>query len=344
MKPVRICQIGCGYWGPNLMRNVDSGANTELAAICDLRPEILKSFSGRYPGAKTYSSMDNALADPDIDAVIIATPSGLHFEHAKRALEAGKHVMVEKPLADTVEQALVLSNLAAARKLTLMVGHTFLYNNIVHRVGDIIRSGELGDLHYLYAQRLNLGRFRTDSDVLWTLAPHDVSIINYWLQDRPTEVRASGFAFVHKSSGVAEVCFAEMQYASGVAAHLHLSWLDPQKRRDMVIVGTRKMLLYDDMNADRHLQIFDKSAEADLQASNATFADYATRVRAGDLVIPAVRLKEPLAVEVAHFADCVRTGATPVTGAQHAIDVTAVLEAMTRSMKSGNRPVRVEYP
>ena len=341
---LKVCHVGIGYWGPNLMRNVAANATAELTAVCDLRAKSLQEAAEKYPDARLYDSMDAVLADPDLDALVIATPSGLHYEQAKAALSAKKHVFVEKPLAETVGQAQELTHLAASVDRVVMVGHTFLFNNLVHEVKDCIDSGELGEIFYAYSQRLNLGRFRTDSDVMWTLAPHDVSILNYWFDASATVVRANGQAHIHPSLGVAEVCFANLEYPHGRSAHLHLSWLDPQKRREMVVVGSKKMLVYDDMNAEAHIRIYDKSAEAQHQSAISDFADFTTRLRAGGMVSPQVRLVEPLSVEIAHFVDCCRTGSTPVTDGRHAIDVIAVLEAMERSMKADGAAMYVERP
>jgi len=338
---LRICHIGVGYWGPNLMRNIAANANAELAGICDSRAETLKDVGTKYPDAKLFDTLDAALADTSIDAVVIATPSGLHFEQAKQALNSGKHVFVEKPLAETVEQARELTALAAQQGRILMVGHTFLYNNLVHEVKAYIDSGELGEVFYAYSQRLNLGRFRRDSDVMWTLAPHDVSILNYWFDAVPDTVHANGHAYIHPDSEVAEICFANLQYPNGRTAHLHLSWLDPQKRREMIVVGSKKMLVYDDMNAEAHIQIYDKSAEAQHQSAISDFADFTTRLRAGGLVVPQTRLTEPLAAEIAHFVDCCLSGDRPRTDGNHAVDVIAVLEAMGRSMAAGGQSCNV---
>jgi predicted dehydrogenase len=336
--------LGFGYWGRNLLRNLIANARCDVVGLCDGREAARREAADKYPDVPGFAGFEEALTQAEADAVVIATPSGLHPEHIRTALSAGCHVFVEKPLAETVEDAVAVTDMARAGGLTLMVGHTFLYNNLVHDVKARIDSGELGDVFCAYSQRLNLGRFRQDSDVLWTLAPHDVSIVNHWFSDRPTHVRARGHAYVHKESGVAEVCYASMDFADGRNAHFHLSWLDPQKRRDMVVVGSRKMLVYDDMNSDQHIRLYDKSAEAEHQSNVASFADHTTRLRAGDLVVPNVKLKEPLAAEIDHFLSCVQTGETPLTDGNHAIEVTAVLEAMTRSMKSAGSTVAVDYP
>jgi predicted dehydrogenase len=341
---VRICQVGCGYWGSNIARNLAASDQVVLAALCDADANRLQQFARRYGVDKTYGRLDEALADPQIDAIFLVTPSGQHYAQTRAALEAGKHVFVEKPLADSTAQAADLARLADAMGRTLMVGHTFLYNNLVHAVKAYIDSGELGEILYAYSQRLNLGRFRTDSDVLWTLAPHDISIVNYWFGDRPVRVSARGRSYIHKRRGIAEVCFAELEYASGQSAQFHLSWLDPQKRREMVVVGSRKMLVYDDMNSDAHIRLYDKRAEAQHQSEAVDFADFTTRLRAGDLVIPNVRLVEPLAAEIAHFTDCVGSGAAPRTDGWHGVEVVAVLEAMTQSMQADGSTVQVAYP
>lgn len=343
-SPVKVLMLGFGYWGRNLLRNLDASPRCDLVGLCDGREAARSEAAAKYPGLKTYADYEDALAKSGAQAVVIATPSGMHPDHIRTALSAGCHVFVEKPLAETVEDAVAVTDMARNGGLTLMVGHTFLYNNLVHDVKARIDSGELGEVFCTYSQRLNLGRFRQDSDVLWTLAPHDVSIVNYWFSSRPVQVRAQGHTYVHKGSGVAEVCYTSMDFDDGRNAHFHLSWLDPQKRRDMVVVGSKKMLVYDDMNSDQHISLYDKSAEAEHQSELTSFADHTTRLRAGDLVVPNIKLKEPLAAEIDHFLKSVQTGQTPLTDGEHAIDVTAVLEAMTKSMQAGGATVAVDYP
>jgi predicted dehydrogenase len=341
---LRVCQVGCGYWGANVARNLAACDRIELAALCDRDPGRLAQFARRHGVAKLYADVEAVLDDAAVDAIVLVTPSGQHYEQARAALAAGKHVFVEKPLADTVEQASELAAMADRGRRTLMVGHTFLYNNVVHAVKRYIDKGELGDVFYAYSQRLNLGRFRRDSDVVWTLAPHDVSILNFWFDSRPRRVSARGRDYVHKGRGVAEVAFCELDYADGRSAYLHLSWLDPQKRREMVVVGSQRMLIYDDTNPDAHIRLYDKRAEAQHQSETADFADFTTRLRAGDLVIPNIRLAEPLAAEFDHFADCALTGARPRTDGWHGVEVVAALEALGRSLEAGGAPVEVAYP
>lgn len=341
---VRIAQIGCGYWGPNLTRNVADNPNAELIALCDTDPVALQRVADKYPSVAKFQSVEALLAQSSVDAVVIASPSGLHYDHVLTALQAGKHVLVEKPMTTSTEKALELVKTAVAVDRFLMIGHTFLYNNLVHEVKKRIDAGELGEVYYAYSRRLNLGRFRRDCDVLWTLAPHDVSILNYWFDSRPHQVSARGLTCIGKEEHMAEVSFAQLDYPDGRSAHLHLSWLDPQKIRQMVIVGSQKMLIYDDMNADRYIQIFDKRVEREYRSPTDDFAEFSTLLRAGDLVIPNVRPAEPLSVEIDHFVACIRNGTKPLTDGWHGLEVIVILEALTRSMQDGGRPVPVVYP
>lgn len=343
MNKIKIALVGAGYWGPNLARNIAQCPGAALAGICDRDAKRVQQQSAAYPQAFADTDLAATLKRPEVDAVVLATPSGQHFTQAKAALDAGKHVLVEKPLANSAREAHELGALAKERGRVLMVGHTFVFNNIVHDVKRRIDGGDLGKVLYVYAQRLNLGRFRTDSDVVWTLAPHDVSILNLWFDARPVSVSARGHAYVHPASKVAEVAFVNLEYPGDRAAHLHLSWLDPQKRREMVVVGSERMLVYDDMNSDAHIRIYDKRAEAEHQSGNVDFADFTTRLRAGDLVVPNIRLVEPLKVEIAHFVECIVGGKTPRTDAVHGAEVVAVLEAASRSMADGGATVPVAY-
>ena len=340
----KIAIVGCGYWGPNLARNIAANARMSLVAICDSNVDELGKLKMRYPEVETHELIERMLAEDDIDAVVLATPSGMHYEQALAVLKAGKHVLVEKPLAHTIAEGVELAAAADARGLILMVGHTFLYNNIVHDVRNRIEAGELGDVLYAYSQRLNLGRFRRDSDVVWTLAPHDVSILNYWFDALPMRVSARGMIFIHKDTTVPEVAFCQLDYPGGRVAHLHLSWLDPQKRREMVVVGSDKMLIYDDVNSDRHLQIYDKSVAVDFQGELTDFADFSTRIRAGDLIVPNIRLKEPLAAEIEAFTEAIMTGEPPLTDGRHGLEVVAVMEAISTSMTRNGEVVDVKYP
>lgn len=343
MNKIRIGLVGAGYWGPNLARNIAANREAELTVICD-RDAGRAGKLATATGAEVETSFEAMLARRDIDAVVIVTPSAMHYSHAKAALLAGKHVMVEKPLAHETREAVELTALAARTGRVLMVGHTFLFNNLVHEVKKRIDAGELGEVFCVYSQRLNLGRFRADSDVAWTLAPHDISIINLWFGDRPTRVSGRGHTYIHRNRDIAEIAYIHLEYAGGRSAHLHLSWLDPQKRREMVVVGSERMLVYDDLNSDAHLRLYDKRAEAEHQSAIADFADFTTRLRAGDLVVPNLQLKEPLRAEIEHFVSCIQKGTRAIADGVNGIEVVAVLEAISRSMADDGRFATVEYP
>lgn len=340
---VKIAQIGCGYWGANLLRNVIENPKAELVAVCDTNPSALEKVASKYPGIARFDSLAKMLAQATMEALIVATPSGLHHEHVLAALEAGIHVLVEKPMASSSAQAIEFIKASEAKGRILMVGHTFLYNNVVHEVKRLIDGGELGEIYYAYSHRLNLGQFRLDSDVLWTLAPHDVSIMNYLFGSRPNRVSARGLACIRKKVDIAEVCFAHLEYPDGRSAHLHMSWLDPQKKRQIIIVGSNKMLIYDDINTDRHIQIFDKRVEKEYRSAFDSFAEFTTKLRAGDLVVPNIRLIEPLYVEIDHFIDCIQNDTKPLTDGWHGLEIITILESLTSSMRNGGCPVPIRY-
>jgi len=334
--------IGCGAWGQNLLRNAVSNERIRLTAVCD-PDSIVCSAAAKKSSATSYSDFAQMLTAAHLDAVIIASPSRYHFEHARQALEAGLHVLVEKPMCMTTGEALTLVDLARTRDRVLMVGHTFLYSNLVHEVKRRIDGGELGDILYLYSQRLNLGRVRQDVDALWNFAPHDISITCFLLGAWPATVNACGASFIHPGSTIADVAFFQMSFDDGRFMGGHVSWLDPQKLRRMVVVGTEKMLVYDDVDSSHHIQIYDKSVAVEFQSGVADFSDFRTRIRAGDLVVPNVRLVEPLSVEIEHFAECIENGQTPRTDGTHGMRVVAALEAMSTSMVSGGAAIRVGY-
>jgi len=343
MKPKRkVAVLGAGKWGANLIRNVSFNDEIEFTGICDSDPETLKKISGHYPHVPAFDTYERMLeAGPD--AVIIATPARRHYEHARKALLAGRHVLIEKPMAATPAEARELAALAREKSVVLMVGHTFLYNNIVHEIKRRLDGRELGDVYYVYSRRLNLGHVRQDVDVMWNLAPHDISIINYLLSSRPQKVSAQGLSFIQKQKNISDVAFCKMDYPDGRSAHLHLSWIDPQKVRQLVIVGSEKMLVYDDTDPDKHIQIYDKSVEKKFTADVSDFADFSTRIRAGDLVIPNIRLTEPLSVEISHFVECTRNGTRPRTDSQNGLEVVCVLQALSDSLADGGSVAEVNY-
>jgi len=327
-KPIILAQLGCGYWGPNLLRNFSALADCHVKYLVDPSEERRRFVTREFPKVTAAADVETALQDPDVNAVIIATPAGTHFDLARRALLAGKHIFVEKPLATTVAEVDELGRIAAEKKRVVMAGHTFLYNAAVRYIKKLIDTCELGDMRYIYSQRLNLGRIRSDIDALWNFAPHDIAIIQYWLGDpEPLSVARRGIDCVQ--SGIDDVVFLNILYPNKVMANIHVSWLDPQKVRKMVVVGSKKMVVYDDV-ADEKVIIYDKGI--DVRAKLGEQMDYdrpqqlSFSHRSGDIYIPKVDFPEPLRVEAQHFLDSVRSGAQPMSGIDHARQVVRILE------------------
>jgi predicted dehydrogenase len=326
--PLVVAQLGCGYWGPNLLRNFSSLPNCEVRYVVDASAERRAFVEGNFPKTTAVDACDVAFGDPHVDAVIIATPAATHFELAKRALDCGKHVLVEKPLATTVAEVDTLARCAEQRGLVVMAGHTFIYNPAVRYVKRLIDAGELGHVRYIYSQRLNLGRIRSDIDAMWNFAPHDISIIQYWLNDQePTSVTRQGMDCIQP--GVEDVVFVNLAYPNKIIANIHVSWLDPQKVRKMTVVGSRKMVVYDDV-ADDKIAIYDKGI--DRKAVLGEHMDFDRPMppdfsyRSGDILLPQVKFVEPLRLEAEHFVECIRTGKEPATGITHARTVVSILE------------------
>ena len=327
-RPIIVAQIGCGYWGPNLLRNFSALPGCSVKYVVDSSPERRDFVERNFPRTSAVDKASTVLKDPDVDAVIVATPAGSHFNLASNALDAGKHVFVEKPLATKVSEVDELARQAHARGLVVMAGHTFVYNSAVRYVKELVDSGELGDIRYIYSQRLNLGRIRDDIDALWNFAPHDVSIIQYWLNDvEPVAVRRQGMAYMQE--GIDDVVFLNLEYPDKIIANVHVSWLDPQKVRKMIVVGSRKMVVYDDV-ADNKIAIYDKGIDRKAVLGENMDFDNPQRAqfnyRSGDILLPEIKFREPLRVEAEHFVECVRTGQAPLTGLQHARSVVSVLE------------------
>lgn len=323
-----IGQLGVGYWGPNLLRNFSALPGCHVKYAVDFSPERRSFISANFPKTTAIDNPGQVFEDPEVDAVIIATPAATHFELAARALAAGKHVFVEKPLATRAAEVDELAAVAAQKKLTVMVGHTFIYNAAVRYVKKMIDAGELGEVRYIYSQRLNLGRIRSDIDALWNFAPHDISIIQYWLGDpQPLSVSRQGMAYMQE--GIDDVVFLNVVYPNKIIANIHVSWLDPQKVRKMIVVGSEKMVVYDDVAEDK-IAIYDKGIDRKaVLGENMDFDRPQTaqfNYRSGDILLPQVKFVEPLKVEAQHFLDCIRTGAAPLTGAAHARTVVSILE------------------
>jgi len=327
-KETVLAQFGCGYWGPNLLRNFSNLPDCHVKYAVDSSAERRAFIEANFPKTLAIDSIEPALSDPAVDGVIIATPAGTHFQLASEALLAGKHVFVEKPLATKVTEVDELDSLAKARELLVMAGHTFVYNTAVRYVKKLLDAGELGEIRYIYSQRLNLGRIRSDIDALWNFAPHDVSIIQYWLGDpTPLSIHRVGMDFIQK--GIDDVVFLNIVYPNKIIANVHVSWLDPQKVRKIIIVGSRKMVVYDDVAEDK-IAIYDKGIDKkailgenmDFDRPNPDEFKY----RNGDILIPQVNFKEPLRSEAEAFVDSMWNGRKSLTGIPHARNVVAILE------------------
>ncbi len=322
---VRIGLVGLGYWGPNLARNFGAIPALELTWLCDSNPEKLARIAAQHPGAQTTTDFDELLADPELDAIAIATPVVTHAELASRALAAGKHVFVEKPMALAEEEAEELVALAEERGLVLMPGHLLLYHPGVRMLKELVLSGELGDVLYVYGNRQNLGQVRKDENALGSLGAHDLAVILYLLEEEPVECHAHGESFLR--DGVEDVVFCFLRFPSGKVAHMHLSWLDPHKMRRMTVVGTSKMAVFDDMELDRKVTVYDKAAEQPL----GTYGEWQTRT--GDIFIPRIPNDEPLRLECEHFLGLVRGEGDRGEPARGGLAIVRVLEALQRSLE-----------
>lgn len=344
MDSITVGQLGCGYWGPNLLRNFAAREGCRVKWVADASDKRRQFVTTHHPTVQTTDDWRAVVADPEVDAVVVATPASTHVELVRAALSTDKHVLVEKPLAMSVADADELVALAEARGRTLMVGHTFLYNEAVRYVKRLIDDAELGDIYYLYSQRLNLGQVRQDVNAWWNLAPHDVSVLMYLMGDQmPATVSARGVAYIQ--DGIEDIVFAVLTWPSGITAHVHVSWLDPGKTRRMTVVGSRKMVVYDDIDENK-VAIVDKGVQKTPMIGDRMDYDspaaYRLLHRQGDIHLPRIEFREPLRVETEHFLACVRDGAAPLTGPRHARDVVAVLEAGQRSIASGGAAVPVE--
>jgi predicted dehydrogenase len=326
---MKIGVVGCGYWGPNLVRNLVASERCEHVVCCDVDATRLEALKRRYPSVELRTDAGALMRDETVDGVMIATPLSLHYPLAKEALERGKHVFVEKPLTADVEEAAELVEVARRRGRTLMVGHTFLYSPPVRKIRDIITSGQLGDIYYISSTRVNLGLHQKDISVVWDLAPHDFSMIFYWLGETPTRVTATGKAFVQPD--IPDVAFISMEFPSGAISSVNVSWLSPSKLRQTTIVGSKKMLVYDDTANVERVKIFDKGVDF---KDPATFGEYHLSYRTGDIVSPKIDTTEPLATEVDEFLHSIRTGETPITDGVNGLRVVEVLAAASRAMET----------
>jgi len=338
MKPLRVALVGLGYWGPNLVRVLHELREADVQVICDLDEKRLQRIATRYPAIHRTTSFDELLAAPDIDAVVIATPVATHAALSSAALRAGKHVFVEKPIAASSVAARDLVNLAVESRLTLMTGHTFVYSPPVNFVRDLIRSGELGDIYFISTSRVNLGLHQPDVSVVWDLGPHDFSILQYWLEETPSRVSAVGRGCILPDTP--DVAFISLQYPGGTVAHVELSWLAPSKLRRTTIVGSEKMVVYDD-TSNEPIRVYDSGVSI---PDPTTYGEYRLTYRSGDIVSPRVDPAEPLALELADFCAAVLDGRPPRSSNELAIGVVRTIEAVEQSLIVGGAPTEIPLP
>ena len=336
MNDLRFAVVGLGYWGPNLARNLVGLSGAELAVLCDERPGALETLLGRYPATRGTTEYERVVADPDVDVVAIATPIGTHYALAHAALEAGKHVFVEKPLAASLEEGEKLVRLAAKRGLVLMPGHTFLYSPPVQLVKDMISAGELGDIYFVSTSRVNLGLHQSDASVVWDLGPHDFSILQYWLGESPTHVTALSRGCILPKTP--DVAFVNVEYPSGVIAHVELAWLAPSKLRRTTVVGSQKMVVYDDTSGEP-VRLFDSGVTI---RDPDSFGEFQLSYRTGDILSPRVDASEPLSLELTDLCNAIRSGAPPRSSGALGLEVLRVVVAAERSLRNGGVRTPVE--
>lgn len=331
--PIGMALVGCGYWGPNLARNVSERPEMDLRAICDRDPEQLQGVARRHPEARAVSEFDAVLCDPSVEAVIVATPPQTHYPLVKRALEAGKHVLVEKPLATELAHAYELADIAEEAGLVLMPGHTFIYSPAVNAVRDLVQDGTIGDVHFITSSRMNLGKYQADG-VVCDLAPHDLSILMYWLDQPILEVSASGSSVFER--GVHETAFLTLTFAGGTTANVQLSWLAPRKMRQMIVVGSKRMVQYDDTASDEPIRVYDRGLDV---GPPTNFGEHQLIYRSGDVVIPRVEPAEPLRLELEDFARAIRTGSEPRSNVSLGIQIVAAVEMASASIRDNGTPL-----
>jgi len=339
-KTIKVGVVGCGYWGPNLIRNLRQAADCQLAMICDTSETRLRHMRRLHPDVATTNRFEDLLTADDIDAVVIATPVRFHYEMAKASLKAGKHTFIEKPMARTAAEAEELVAMAQHQGLVLMVGHTFLFSPAVRRMKEIIEAGDIGQVQYIAARRLNLGLFQKDINVAWDLAPHDISIILHLLDEQPVSISCQGSS--HVTRGIEDVTMMYLTFAKNRCAFVQNSWLDPKKVRQMTVVGSRRMIVYDDTEPLEKLKIYD--ARVEVPAHYDTFAEFTYSYHYGDAYVPYIKQDEPLKLECQHFLDCIHQGSTPLTDGRLGLEVVRILEAAGISLRQHGTAVPLEAP
>ena len=331
----KVGVIGAGYWGPNLIRNFLQLNRSTVKLVADLDTDRLSYMQELYPGINTTTNYKDLLNDEEIEVIAVATPVHTHFKFASEALHAGKHVFVEKPLCASTSEATQLVALGEKQNRKLMVGHTFIYTAAVRKMKEIITSGELGEIYYISSQRLNLGLFQPDINVIWDLAPHDISIILYLLDKKPRVVHAVGKA--HINPLIEDIATLTIEFDSNLIAFVQTSWLDPDKVRKMTVVGSKKMMVFDDVHPTEKIKIYDKGVQQPKHYD--TFAEFHYSYKYGDIVIPKIEGHEPLRTELAHFLDCIETDEIPITDGNNGVQVVRILEASQKSLQNSSKPV-----
>jgi predicted dehydrogenase len=334
-RTIKVGVVGCGYWGPNLVRNLRQISECHLKVLCDASEPRLAHMRRLYPEVATTSDFKNLLEDPELEAVVIATPARFHYRMAKEALNVGKHVFIEKPMARTEAEASELESLANRLGLVLMVGHTFLFSPAVRRMKEIVEAGDIGEVQYVSARRLNLGLFQKDINVAWDLAPHDISILLHLLDELPISVSCQGSS--HITRGVEDVTMMQLAFKKNRCAFIQNSWLDPKKVRQMTVVGSRRMIVYDDTEPLEKLKIYD--ARVEVPPHYDTFAEFTYSYHYGDSYVPYIKQEEPLKLECQHFIDCIREENLPITNGRLGLEVVRILEAADQSLRLQGRPV-----
>jgi len=335
---VGVAILGCGYWGINYVRMFRELPDSRVVVVCDRRASRLQEARRRFPGVELTAEVEDALRLDGVDAAVVCTEATAHHSVARRCLEAGKHALVEKPMAMTVADAEELIALAESKDVTLMVGHTFLYNAGIRKVKAYIEQAEAGRVYYLYARRTNLGPIRRDVNALWDLAPHDVSIFNYLLDSVPEWVSAVGAKILRNSRE--DVGFISLGYQDGIVGHIHVSWADPNKVREVVVVGSDKRIVFNDLNALERVRVFEKGV-IPAPAEAPSYGEYHFLMRDGDIISPKVEVSEPLKNQCGHFLECVTQGSCPLTGGREGLEVVRVMEAVDRSLERRGAPVEV---
>lgn len=333
--PLGVGVIGCGYWGPNLVRNFRALPDCRLKSICDVSEDRLRHLKSIYPEIEGETKYEKLLSDPGVAAIVIATSVRHHFPLAKASLLAGKHTLIEKPLAASVEQCEELIAIAKKQGLVLMVGHTFLFSPAVRKIKEIVDRNDIGEIRYISARRLNLGLFQKDINVAWDLAPHDISIILYIMKESPHSINCRGAA--HITPGIEDVTSMNLHFSDEKSATIQSSWLDPKKVREMTIVGSERMIVYDDLQAQEKIKIYDVNVKRPPHYD--TFAEFHYAYHYGDTYSPYIKQEEPLKVECQHFLDCIANGRTPLTSGTKGLEVVKILEASSASIKLNGAPI-----